>query len=1066
MLFGVAGAKGEVLVQPGAVLGEWTAASSPYVIQGDIWIDAGESLVVEPDVVVSFETGAGLEIRGTLTAVGEEGRPIRFTSAAGVPAPGDWTGIVFRSAPGGSELAHCIVEYATKGITCDNSDILLVNSAVQHNDTMGISIVAKAEGCDSESSEPTLRGCTFSYNGSYGVSYSGGGDAIDGCSLPKHGIAGGTLTDCDIHHNGGGVSVFAYNGFSQTGGASPPLIMDNDIHDNTGDGIHFGGDDSTEATVYDNRITDNGGAGIHCDKSSYGPSISYNRIARNGAQGVYVNNGRTDIDVNEIVENAGHGVEAVAIGSLRGNNIFDNTGLALRYGGVEDLSAPDNYWGSADPAVIEGRIETGPGAGTVLLPSFQTSYDTEPPAVAEVYPADGADGIAPGLMIRAAFSEWLKEDTVPVDVVTVTDGVNEVAGDRYFLEDGIWFFPSSPLRFDTEYTVVIQSGIQDVHYSRNTMATPYSWSFKTKADCGGRCPGGLVHYENLSSWATGLAHDGEQFWFIELDGKVLEPNPIYRMDEAGIVLQRFMSQGDDPYGLTWADGSLWCGDTSSDTIYRLDTDGNVISHFPAPGPTPTGLAFDGAYLWVADRGGTIFKLNMAGEVIDRYPTFRTTYDVAFDGTFIWYARFDRIFKMDRSGEVVDSITPPGRTRGLTFDGTYLWASYRTDTGINRLGKLRISYPADTTPPTVSEVRPPDGSVGVGVGTGITATFEDDTDIDPGTVTSDTVILSDGVSPVSGTLRYADNTLRFIPSERLAFGTPYTATLTTDIRDLAGNPLPRARTWSFTTRDACPDPCPGEVADAFDAPLGHPTGLAHDGGHLLVSEGGRIYRVTGAGEVMGSFTAPADSGNGLGCDGTDLWLVNAADRTVYRSTLQGFVRDQFSLPLNFSSPAGLAFDGKHLWVGHYTYTHPIYRFDLSGNIVGSVPLPELPTGIAVDGETVWVVSDHTDTIYRIDPEGHLLNSFPSPGPQPYGLAFDGVNLWCGDLETGRIYQLPLTQLAGDVTGDYLLDLQDPILALKILCGMPVETLGKTGDVDNDGAIGLAEAVYGLRKAAHD
>ncbi len=39
---------------------------------------------------------------------------------------------------------------------------------------------------------------------------------------------------------------------------------------------------------------------------------------------------------------------------------------------------------------------------------------------------------------------------------------------------------------------------------------------------------------------------------------------------------------------------------------------------------------------------------------------------------------------------------------------------------------------------------------------------------------------------------------------------------------------------------------------------------------------------------------------------------------------------------------------------------------------------------------------------------ILNSFPSPGPEPRGLAWDGSFLWCAEYSTGKIYKLdPLT-----------------------------------------------------------
>ena len=80
-------------VPPGQVSGTWSVAGSPYVVQGDVEIPGGETLVIDPGVTVQFETDAGLSANGTLTAVGTTASLIRFTSAQVSPSPGDWEGV-------------------------------------------------------------------------------------------------------------------------------------------------------------------------------------------------------------------------------------------------------------------------------------------------------------------------------------------------------------------------------------------------------------------------------------------------------------------------------------------------------------------------------------------------------------------------------------------------------------------------------------------------------------------------------------------------------------------------------------------------------------------------------------------------------------------------------------------------------------------------------------------------------------------------------------------------------------------------------------------------------------
>jgi hypothetical protein len=77
-----------------------------------IEVASGRSLVIEPGVVVRFESGMRFDVDGTLTAVGTPSAPILFTSAAAVPARGDWDKI---AVWGTADLQHARMKYAGTG---------------------------------------------------------------------------------------------------------------------------------------------------------------------------------------------------------------------------------------------------------------------------------------------------------------------------------------------------------------------------------------------------------------------------------------------------------------------------------------------------------------------------------------------------------------------------------------------------------------------------------------------------------------------------------------------------------------------------------------------------------------------------------------------------------------------------------------------------------------------------------------------------------------------------------------------------------------------------------------
>ena len=106
--------------------------------------------------------------------------------------------------------------------------------------------------------------------------------------------------------------------------------------------------------------------------------------------------------------------------------------------------------------------------------------------------------------------------------------------------------------------------------------------------------------------------------------------------------------------------------------------------------------------------------------------------------------------------------------------------------------------ADMAAPLVDSVDPADEAIGVPVNKTVATIFNEA--MDPLTLTTDTFTLSDGTTPVSGSVDYLDLTATFSPDVDLAPNTTYTATVLAGASDLAGNPLAEDFVWTFTTGD--------------------------------------------------------------------------------------------------------------------------------------------------------------------------------------------------------------------------------------------------------------------------
>lgn len=89
----------------------WTAANSPYVLNGLVSVSSGVTLTIQPGVVVQGSSqSANLSVYGSLSALGSSSQPITFTSASD-SAPAQWGGIGFQSGSGTSTLQYVNVRY-------------------------------------------------------------------------------------------------------------------------------------------------------------------------------------------------------------------------------------------------------------------------------------------------------------------------------------------------------------------------------------------------------------------------------------------------------------------------------------------------------------------------------------------------------------------------------------------------------------------------------------------------------------------------------------------------------------------------------------------------------------------------------------------------------------------------------------------------------------------------------------------------------------------------------------------------------------------------------------------
>lgn len=98
----------------------WTMSGSPYIVTGNVVVFDNVTLTIDPGVAVKFNDATGMEIRGTLAAIGTVTDTISFTSNSVAPWYGSWFGLTFTTDLN-SSISYIKVEYANDGINTFNA---------------------------------------------------------------------------------------------------------------------------------------------------------------------------------------------------------------------------------------------------------------------------------------------------------------------------------------------------------------------------------------------------------------------------------------------------------------------------------------------------------------------------------------------------------------------------------------------------------------------------------------------------------------------------------------------------------------------------------------------------------------------------------------------------------------------------------------------------------------------------------------------------------------------------------------------------------------------------------
>jgi hypothetical protein len=463
-------------------------------------------------------------------------------------------------------------------------------------------------------------------------------------------------------------------------------------------------------------------------------------------------------------------------------------------------------------------------AGNPLLNTFAWSFttgatpDTNRPTVIATVPANAATGVAINQTINATFSEAMDPATISTANFLVTGpGTTPVIGTvAYDVVSKIaTFIPASNLAQNTVYRATMTTGVKDL--AHNALASNFLWNFATAATTAGQAP---VALGSATTFAVLAGSTVTSTGGSTVNGD-LGVSPGTTLTGAPTV-NGTTHLGDPAAAQAQLDLTTAYNDAAGRTVGAITVAGNLGGQTLTPGlyKSTSSLEISSGDLTLDAQGdaNAVFIFQMGS-------TLTTTIgrQVILSGgakavNVFWQVGSSATLGTGSvlKGNVL-ALTSITLTTGATLEGRALARNGAVTLDSNTVG---LGIPADTTRPTVSSTDPANAAAGVAINKKIAATFSEA--MDPSTISATNFTLKQGATPVAGTVTYVGTTATFAPTSPLAINTPYTATITTGVKDLAGNAMASAFGWSFTTGAGADTTAP---TVSFTDPANAATGVA-------------------------------------------------------------------------------------------------------------------------------------------------------------------------------------------------------------------------------------------------
>ncbi len=424
--------------------------------------------------------------------------------------------------------------------------------------------------------------------------------------------------------------------------------------------------------------------------------------------------------------------------------------------------------------------------------------------VLSVSPQDETHNVPLNTTLTVTFQKELSPVLQSITTVSLKKGSTPVTGTMSFSGATATFTPSAPLAPGTEYYARVIFGAGNNYFNNDKSRNYYSWNFTTvppAADVTPPSVTSVIPAANATSVATNST----------VSATFSESLNTSTVNTSSFTLKK---------GTASVSGSVsMSGNTAIFTPSAPLTGGTVYTATLSTAiKDASGNSLASTYTWnftTANQADvtpptvqSVVPLNNAASVATN-SAVSATFSESMNSSTITTSTFTL---KQGTTSVAGSVTSTATTATFTPStalaaGTMYTATITTGVKDAAGNAMAAAYTwtfttatqSDVTPPTVQTVVPSNGATSVATNSAVNVTFSES--MSSSTITTSTFTLKQGTTSVSGSVSYSGTTATFTPSSVLAAGTVYTATITTGVKDAAGNSLASAYTWSFTTAAA-------------------------------------------------------------------------------------------------------------------------------------------------------------------------------------------------------------------------------------------------------------------------